>query len=405
MRNADLRDPGLRQPSERHDLDRVRELLEGTLPPDEREALLARVAADPELAELVQAYRDVDVALGPISTDGSACRVTFDDLERRMPASAGGSRLRDSWGRRGPWAVAAVLLLALGWVGMRAMRTAGDDATVHLEAIAAPTVAPSPDRGAEAALACAEELADHVPLRDGEVGWIPSLAQGRAVARVTGRPVLLYIHHPICPICEELEAGPLRDPDVRERIARFAAVKVRASFEDMDPDLDRDWPYFAVLSPEGIVLDERTVPASTAEFTAFLDDQIARRVPASVAPWDHVRELAWRLREAMRLDRGRDLARSEPLLGALASDPDAGPFASAARELLARRARDAYERLRDAAVAYAALADPQAAVLRLDAAIAEMSGTPYARDLAAVRDALVRTGRFPRLDPIPLPLR
>lgn len=58
-----------------------------------------------------------------------------------------------------------------------------------------------------------------------------------------------------------------------------------------------------------------------------------------------------------------------------------------------------------AAVAYSSSADPQAALLRPEAAIAEMAGTPYARDLAAVRDALVRTGRFPRLDPIPLPPR
>ncbi len=182
-------------------------------------------------------------------------------------------------------------------------------------------------------------------------------------------------------------------------------MKVRATFEDMDPDLDRDWPYFAVLSAEGIVLDELAVPATTAEFTAFLNDQIARRLPASAAPWDQVRELAWPLREAVRLDRGRDLRRSEPLLEALASDAEAGAFAAAARALLTRRARDAYERLRDAAVAYAVLDDPEATLRRLEASIAEMSGTPYEQDLIAVRDALVLSGRFPRLDPVPIPPR
>ena len=73
--------------------------------------------------------------------------------------------------------------------------------------------------------------------------------------------------------------------------------------------------------------------------------------------------------------------------------------------MLARRARDAYERLRDAAVAYGVLEDRGTALRMLEQAAAELAGTPYAADFAAVRDALVRSRQFPHLDPAPLPPR
>ena len=381
-----------------NDLDRVREMAEGGLSPDDEEALRARAKEDAGLREVLEGFRGVSAVLGPAAPEPPMCRVTFAHIERRIERADGGRRRTVRWAGR---AVAALVLVAIGWAGARSLPD-GPVETVRLESVSAPDRPERPDRVAEAALAGAELLAGHVPLSGGEIHWIGSLQEGRAVARVTGRPILLFIHHPLCPICEEIEATALRDPAVRERIASFTAVKVLASFEAPDPEIDRDWPYFAVLGADGFVLDELRVPAPTQEYVAFLDDQIERRVPSSAMAWDRTRELARRLSEAVRAGREGPLGRSQAMLRDLAADSAAGPFAAAARAALARRAREARESRRDAAVAAASHEDRPGARGRLEAAVARFAGTPYEHELAAVLDALVRTGRFPRLDPVPL---
>ncbi|MCK6462198.1 MAG: hypothetical protein L6Q95_20125, partial [Planctomycetes bacterium] len=85
-----------------HDLERIRDYVEGRLPPAEREAFAREIARDPGLAELVETY---DLVVRATSDALPAATTTFGDVVVRARATRRIPR---------PLLAAAALLLAVG---------------------------------------------------------------------------------------------------------------------------------------------------------------------------------------------------------------------------------------------------------------------------------------------------
>src|SRR5262245_46412079 len=87
-----------------------------------------------------------------------------------------------------------------------------------------------------------------------EVAWLSEEAEASEVARYTGRDVFVYAHFADCPLCRRMDATTLRDPSVRETLARF--VPLRLSLEGEPAErvkqyFQAGWPYFAVRKADG----------------------------------------------------------------------------------------------------------------------------------------------------------
>ena len=375
-------------------LETVRALAEGRLEPDATAALLLRAAADPEDAALVAAFREVH-AVTAVLDDRAApepppCRVSFDDVEERIGARPTGV-VHSWWGR----AAAAVLLgaVALGaWTIGRPPATV----TVRLTAVPLGHIADSDPR-AGAALAAAAPLADYQPLRDGEPQWLASLDQGRAVARATGRPVLLFIHHPTCPMCLDLKGETFQDADVQARLAEFVPVMLNVLElpEALQPLLQRGWPYLGALNADGEELRAFPGASKPEPFAERLDEALADVGAHETVAGGRARALAARLRDAVSAGDSGDLVRECRELEALRVDDADGAFGGAAVARLGQRGTEVASALRRAA------ASPEVAEAALREVSERFRGTPWAADVAHVREALRETGRFPRLESRP----
>lgn len=353
-------------------LERIRAYVDGTLPEAERSAFEAELRRDRELAEMTEAY-------------GYVVRATAD--EAPVPATAFEDlplAPRRTW-RRPVLAAAAVLLVALGTAIFWPRSDAPPPAGVRLAAIPlrAVDVPPPPP-------AVPEGLADHRTAGDDGLIWTRDLERGQAIARAAGRPVLLFIDHPTCPICAKFEAGPFRDENVERAAAAF--VLVRASWNTApqqfveNPNLG--WPIFVLLDHEGKRIDGFKNYKSAPELARWL--RAARDAAAGFAypAWDKVRPVARLLEQAGAADPGRAYA----LLTEAAADDPGGPLRDVARWRLAKMAADAHTAL------FAARAAPLAKAPKLlDDAIGKFRGTPYAADLERVRSYVTKYERFPEL--------
>jgi hypothetical protein len=368
-------------------LDDVRALAEGRLSPEEADALLRRAAANPEDAALVEAFAEVHAMTAVIDDEPPPCTVRFEDVEARI-ADSSRPILR-------PWALraAAAVLVAAAAVGGWAL-TRPSVPTVRLAAVSATAVVPA-DPLAAAGLRAAGPLADYQPLRDGEPQWLESLDDGRAVARVTGRPVLLFIHHPTCPACLDLRGETFQDAGVQERLAGFVPVMVNVMElpEELQGFLGRGWPYLGALDAQGSEFAAFPGMSKASTFRRHLDDAAQKFGDAEPLAWGPSRALAARLRDAMAAGDAGALGREHRELSALVAD-DTGAFGRAAARRLEERGAEAADVLRRATAA-----EPAEAVTLLDDASARFAETPWARDIESVRDALRETGRVPRLEP------
>lgn len=371
-------------------LEQVRALAEGRLAPPEADALLRRAAADAEDAALVDAFREVHAVTAVLDDEVPPCRVRFEDVEARL--RSGGGRVLRPWA----WRVAAAVLIGAVAAGSYVALRTPEAATVRLGSVHLAASPSAPDPLAAAALRAAGPLADYVPLREGEPQWLASLDDGRAVARATGRPVLLFIHHPTCPMCLELRGETFQDADVQARLGEFVPVMVNVMElpESLQGFLGRGWPYLGALDAAGDEVAAFPGVSKPDAFRRHLDDALAAFGDAARLPWGRSRALAVRLRDAVAAGAAGDLVHEDAELRALAADDD-GAFGRAARERLAVREAEV------AAVLRRAEHETAAAAEILDDAVARYAGTPWADDLGSVREALRETGRFPRLEPPP----
>ncbi|MBP7276244.1 MAG: hypothetical protein KBA51_08590, partial [Kiritimatiellae bacterium] len=373
--------------SARTDLDRLYDLAAGRLADDERAALEARLASEPELAAV---WADLDAVLRAGEEPVPPCDVPFERLVLTDAPP------RATWRAWFPLAAAAAGLLALGvWSFSGDARPGRPQGPVRLETVAmASADLPVAADGAFAGVGLPAAALGYAPAGPRGLRFLDRLADGQRLAAASGRPLVVFLFEPSCPLCKELEATTFRDPGLTSAADPFVLARVRASREGaaLLESHAIGWPVFVLYGVDG---REVSTFAGTPD-VATLRDALAKVAGPELAPvpWATVRATARALREAEiardaherdgALDRAKALATDPPLAAAVAAAAQAAS-APAARAL--REAR-----------ALATSGSVDAAVARLDAALAVERGGRFERDLAAVRARLSTERAFPALE-------
>lgn len=388
------------------DLDRLRALLEGRLDDAERAALERDLARDPALAELAERLRDV-FALTAAEPEPPACRVTFEDLERRLLVAP------SPWPRR---AAAAALVLAAGglaWWGLGrgdAPERGGAppppvaEAPARIEA--PPTVvlaslrAQAVERSERAPAWVPEELVTYDPRGADGIAWLGDQRTAAFVSRAARRPILLFGSLEGCPWCARMRAEVFGERDVLGLADLYVFQEWNLSAlpekESAWVRESRGYPLFEVWS----LYDERVLsfpgehgaPAFVEHLLAGLE---RAGVDESAPSWADLRDWAARWRAA---DRARAQGRvAEAVAGwtDLARRARGNAIAEEAAAALREVEDEAQRALLDARDV--AAVDPRAAEGLLEDALARFAGTPQASDLSAVLEALRSSGTFPTL--------
>jgi hypothetical protein len=350
-----------------HDLERIRDYVEGRLPRPEREAFAAEIARDPGLAELVETY---DLVVRATSDAAPAATTSFGDVMVRAGAAPG-------W--RWPLAAAAALVvLAVGvW-----LLVPGKPAPLQLGAITLKAL-PAP----EAPLHWPPELLTHRTADEDGLLFYDDLSTALAVAKAARAPVFLFIHFPGCPWCDEFRDVQCKDEDVVKAAESY--VLLTLAWQKAPPELrenpNEGWPIFNVLDADGKKIDgfKGMEPAGTvAEF-------LRKR---SVRPdWEGLGEGARKLEEA---EAAEDPARRLELYRQVAAAGNVLSEVARARiREMEKGAQDALFAARDDALRLGAAA----AADRLGAAAASYRGTPYGEDLERILTFVREHGSFPEL--------
>jgi len=355
------------------DLELIRAYVDATMPAEERAAFEARLAGDPALAQLAEAY---DLVVRATACRPPARRSTFADLPLR---------------RRSPvrWAAAAALLLAVGLAFV--LRDKAPDppppalrlASIPLRPVEAPDVPAWP--AALASVRTADERG---------LAWLDDESAAKDLARISGRPLLVFVHHPQCPLCRAYERGPFRDADVAAAAESFVLLEVNV--ERMPAWIAREmpsgWPVFLVDDPGGERLSVMTGFHGAPEVARWLG-----RVSAGLREGKRFRFADWRtLRDAARkLQRAERAGPAERLR--LWQDVERDLPGEPLGEV-ARASRLQMEAAAQAALFAARAAESARSTAILDAAAHELEGTPYAADLARVAEHVRRYGSFPEIE-------
>ncbi|MFO0933527.1 MAG: thioredoxin family protein [Planctomycetota bacterium] len=371
----------------RTDLDLLYDLAAGRLADDERAALEARLAVEPELAAT---WADLDAVLRAGEEPVPPCDVPFERLVLTDAPP------RATWRAWLPLAAAAALLLALGVRSFsRDARPGRPQGPVRLEAVAmAAADLPAAADGAFAGVGLPAAALGYAPAGPRGLRFLDRLADGQRLAAASGRPLVVFLFEPSCPLCKQLEATTFRDPGLASAADPFVLARVRASGEGaaLLEAHAIGWPVFVLYGVDG---REVSTFAGTPN-VATLRDALGKVAGPDLAPvpWPTVRATARALREAEiardaherdgALDRAKALAVDPPLAAAVAAATRAAS-APAARAL--RAARE-----------LATSGSVDAAVARLDAALAVERGGRFERDLAAVRARLSTERAFPALE-------
>lgn len=361
-------------------MDRVRDLVEGRL--HDVEAWRLRQEADPELAALVDAYRDLDAMVE------AALSHAASTLEAPP-------RVRAPRRRRAALVAAALVLAALG--AWRLAPSAPPPSVVELRAIRLSDLAADPEAPTLSSSAIAT-LADWRPVEGGTIRWLGSLPEAQEIARATQRPVLLFVSHPACPLCRQLRTDSFGDRRVVE-VVESSYVPVNVDLRSASPELAASmtgWPYVAALSPTSEALDAFPGYRDGAALRQALDGVLASSGLPPTLPWERARSLGAALVRSRDDEQAGRLSLALDALDRVRSEDARGAFGRVAAEGEARLAARARSRL-DAARSFAESGRVELALSVLGDALDEFRGTRFAQDLDAVRSRLELEGRFPRL--------
>lgn len=371
--------------SERSRFDEFRDLAEGRFDAASAARLRAAAQADPALAAEMALYAQAHALTAPAAPGFAPPASTLGYEELAAARRAG--RIR----RIRPWAAAAAaaLLVAAGVAAFvpRGPRTV----TLRSISLAAATASPAPAEDLP------PSLATYRPVDEESIRWIDSIETGRAVARWSGRRVLLWIMHPGCPTCVEWNQGMLRREDVLAFASEFVPVRldvmkiVEEGREEFKELYQQGWPYVGIQEASG----KRIVDApGERPAEELLDELSAGRTEDASLPWPKVNELAGALARA-REAASKDAGTAWKLFDAVRRDDPDGALGRAAEAGLRALAHDAATALEEAKTL--AGTDEGSGARRLSEAAERFRGTPYGTDLAEVEQELRATGRFPIL--------
>jgi hypothetical protein len=385
-------------------IDEMHLLAEGSLPPEDETRLRSRCEANPELRQLLEQILEVH-ALTEIIVDAEppACRLTFEDLERTFALP----RARRTVLPLAVGAVAAVLVLTVGAFFLarvltgRPHRPDGGEtgralvlSAIPLERTVAPGAGSVPDADPEVLTV----LADYQPLKDEQIQWIDSFATATAMARVSSRPVLLFLHHPTCPWCIEMREDTFTHEAVLSRVDGFVPAMI--SVMDLDPVLrpllKEGWPWSGVVDADGTTILSFPGLKGPGQFSAQLQEA-AGLTPRSAFDWESVNRLAGLALDARKAEEGRRYGDAYRTWSQLKADPDSGPFARVGEAGVHRIGIHALSALTSTRDLASTKKGATSAVDLLSAEVERFADTPYAADLALVRDRLLADGEFPRI--------
>jgi len=355
-----------------HDLERIRDYVEGRLPSGEREAFAAEISRDAALAELVETY---EMIVRATSDPVPAATTSFGDVMVRARAGRRISR---------PLLAAAALLIAVGlFAAVRATMTT-PPRTVTLTAIPL-SVLPAPEAPPE----WPRDLVGHRTADEDGLVFYEDMDRALALARAAKTKVFLFIHFPGCPWCDQFRREQCRDEDVEKAADPYVLLTLdwRQAPEELRDHPNNGWPIFDVLDADGKLVDGFKGLRSATEVAEWLE----KRAPAERPDWEGLGEGARRLDDA---ERTEDPVRRYELYRQVAvADNVLGEVARSRIAAMAKDAQDALFAARDDVLRLGAVA----AADRLSAAAAAFRGTPYAADLENVLAYVREAGSFPQL--------
>ena len=234
-------------------------------------------------------------------------------------------------------------------------------------------------------------IADHETTGKDGLAWIEDVDTAVEIAEAGGRPLFVFLHHDECPMCHHYASGPFRDETLGKAASDFVLLKVPVGRVPgwIARGMPRGWPMMGVFDPSGDALGGLTGMKTGKAIAAWLGRKAAtfRESGRYAFPdWATLRAAARKLRGAeVAGDAGERLR-----LWREVEQANAGVLSEAARASRLGMEDVARTALRDARKA-----DEPARVLA--AAEKKLHGTPYAADLARVREHVERYGAFPEL--------
>lgn len=365
--------------------DRMRAWSEGSMPGDERARFEAEMARDPELARSAADFRSVWSATAAGLGAATTSTTTFEDVLRRTaPAASNESR----W-KRVAAAILFVTVVPLVWYAWKHHADAAHN-VVKLRTI--PLEPPT-------ALEVAEHkvpplLANWSPVVDGQISWLESMDDARAVSAAVKRPIFVYGYVADCPICLGFQRTEFKDPEVLALVDRAVPLRIDLMKLDetaMNTLMSRRYPLLEMQDDRGDIM--RTFAGQFAEVD--MKAELASVLKDKTEPsWPNVHELTNALMRARSAEASGEWTIAAPAFAALAERHDLPVFAEAGGSGLARAAAAA---LRTIEVARAG-ADARSAMSSFANDAAEFKGTPFEPDLDAVLEAWRSSGRFPMLE-------
>jgi hypothetical protein len=367
--------------------DEIHALAAGSLSSEEEARLRERCAADPELQAFLESYLEAYALTEPADVEPPPCRTTFEEVEGAcVPQRAWRMVLRRYW------RVAAAVLVLVGGAGLlsRVLPVkGGGEAGREPLALAAIPLREKPE--VESGPGVPDVAAEYRPVDAGEIRWITSLETAKAMARVSSRPVLLFIHHPTCPACIEMRGDAFGDSDVLTRVDGFVPAMVSVMDEDeftkpLAELLREGWPWSGAVDEEGGVILSFPGLKGPEDFSAKLKDAASLAAPPALG-WKQVNALAKRLLEARAAEAdapGRAYALYAALVeeapGLIRTEADGGVIRIANRALETLLLVMESERRAD-----------------LESAIEAFEGSLFTEDFRAVLSHLDRHGTLPRI--------
>jgi hypothetical protein len=367
-------------------LDELRRFAAGEMSSEARARFELELKRDPELARLASdflvVWRATASGLGPIA----ASRTSFDDLLARADAV---EPSRHTWRRRAAAAAVCIALAAIGWAALRYSRSASTG-VVELHSIPWNEGSSAPAENA----AVPAVLASWSPVENGQIRWLDSLDEARAVSTAVSRPIFVYGYIDGCPICQGFQRNEFQDPEILALVDQSVPVRINLlelDQEEMESLTARRYPLLEMQNERGEIL--RTFPGQFAEVD--MRAELARAVAGLAGPnWKLVNDLARRFLSARAAEANGRLADASGNFERLAAVSALPRFATAGNAGIARLAAAATRLVEEARTQ--ALVDEPGARARFEADMLRFEGTPFEADLRAVARAWRDSGHFPR---------